>query len=235
MRDASTVDELAETLQGRIMAGQIPLGTWLRQEQIADEFAVSRTPVREAFRKLQQARMLDLVPNRGALVRGPTVRDVEEAYVVRAELEGLAAATAATRITPAQLARLRASEKRFREVSAQMRGTTRGNGHGPMAAWSRANDAFHTVIQRAAGNQRLQETVTALHRTFPRSLTSLPLLADSDLLEANCAEHREIRVALEERDADAAREAMRRHILHSGELVAAWYAAHDDEAGTKGA
>jgi DNA-binding GntR family transcriptional regulator len=218
------VDELAETLQGRIVAGHIPLGTWLRQEQIADEFAVSRTPVREAFRKLQQARMLELVPNRGALVRGPTVRDIEEAYIVRAELEGLAAATAATRITPAQLARLRASEQRFREVSEAMHKTSRGNGRAPMAAWSRANDAFHTVIQRAAANERLQETVTALHRTFPRSLTSLPLVTDSDLLDANCAEHREIRLALEQGDPDETRGAMRRHILHSGELVAAWYA-----------
>jgi DNA-binding GntR family transcriptional regulator len=219
-----TVDELAETLQGRIVAGDIPLGSWLRQEQIADEFAVSRTPVREAFRKLQQARMLELVPNRGALVRGPSLRDIEEAYIVRAELEGLAAATAATRIGPAQLARLRASEERFREVSEQMR----RSGRGPMAAWSRANDAFHTVIQRAAGNQRLQETVTALHRTFPRSLTSLPLVTDSDLLAANCDEHRAIRVALERGDADASREAMRRHILHSGELVAAWYAERNE-------
>ncbi len=224
MKDAPTVDELAETLQGRIVAGHIPLGTWLRQEQIADEFAVSRTPVREAFRKLQQARMLELVPNRGALVRGPTVRDIQEAYVVRAELEGLAAATAAARINPAQLARLRKSEDRFREVSEQMHKTSRGNGRAPMAAWARANDAFHTVIQRAAGNRRLEETVTALHRTFPRSLTSLPLVTDSDLLDTNCAEHREIRLALEQRDADASREAMQRHILHSGKLVAAWYA-----------
>jgi DNA-binding GntR family transcriptional regulator len=106
-----------------------------------------------------------------------------------------------------------------------MRAKLQANGRGgPMTQWTKANDAFHTIVQRAAGNLRLHETISALHHTFPRSLTSLPLVTDTDLLDANCVEHREIRIALEAHDAEASRAAMRRHILHSGELVAAWFA-----------
>ena len=157
------------------------------------------------------------------------MRDIEEAYIVRAELEALAAATAATRITPAQLARLRASEERFREVSDEMRRSTRGNGRGPMAAWSRANDAFHTVIQRAAGNQRLQETVT---RAAPH-LPAQPHQPAARRPTATCSTPTAPSTGRSgwrssRGDPDASRDAMRRHILHSGELVAAWYAERSE-------
>ena len=89
--ERSLVDHLASTIQARVLSGEIPSGTRLRQEAIAKEFGVSRTPVREALRKLQAMGVAQLQHNRGAVVRGPTPREVREAYEVRAELEGLAA------------------------------------------------------------------------------------------------------------------------------------------------
>ena len=81
------VDVIAHEIQTRIMTGVLPIGTRLRQEALAHEFGVSRTPIREALRQLQATTMIDLQPRRGALVRGPSPRDIREAYVVRAELE----------------------------------------------------------------------------------------------------------------------------------------------------
>ena len=91
------VDELAATIQARVLNGEIPTGTRLRQESLAAEFGVSRTPVREALRKLQANGIVEVQPHRGALVRRPSAREVREAYEVRAELEGLAASLAASR------------------------------------------------------------------------------------------------------------------------------------------
>ena len=74
------VDRLAATIHARVLAGDIPSGSRLRQESLATEFGVSRTPVREALRKLQADGVVELEPNRGAVVRGPSSREVREAY-----------------------------------------------------------------------------------------------------------------------------------------------------------
>src|SRR4249920_226686 len=83
--DRALVDRLATTIQSRVLAGEIPTGTRLRQVALADEFGVSRTPVREALRKLQASGLVEVVPHRGAVVRVPAAREIREAYEVRAE------------------------------------------------------------------------------------------------------------------------------------------------------
>ena len=204
----------------RIIAGDIPAGARLRQEQLAAEYRLSRTPIREALRKLQAEGTVELVPNQGAVVRGTTVRDVREGYEVRAELEGMAAALAATWITDEHLTQLRAAEELFRRAIADsLPGPTDG---APGQAWVRANDQFHEAVQAAAGNERLRRTIRDLHKAFPRRLTWGALQADSRLMDENVDQHHAVLAAIESRDADAARDAMRRHVLRAGELIARW-------------
>src|SRR5215471_11992317 len=107
------VDRLAAALRARVLSGDLPSGTRLRQEALAVEFGVSRTPVREALRQLQASGLVDLEPNRGARVRRLSPREIRDAYEVRAELEGLAAELAATRIRHSQLDRLRKAQAEF--------------------------------------------------------------------------------------------------------------------------
>src|SRR5439155_20651479 len=114
MSETALVDRLAAAIQGRVLSGEIPTGSRLRQAALADEFGVSRTPVREALRKLGADGILELEPNRGAFVRGPSARDIREAYEVRAELEGFAAELAVARIQDAELSRLRDAQELFR-------------------------------------------------------------------------------------------------------------------------
>jgi DNA-binding GntR family transcriptional regulator len=219
------VDDLAALLQERILSGAIPTGTWLRQERLAAEFGVSRTPVREALRGLQAQGMVDVVPNRGALVCGPTLRDIRETYAVRAELEGYAAELAAEWMRDEQLRRMREAEAIFARSAAE---STEIDGDGLSAGiegpgWIRANDLFHEAILDAAGNHRLSETVRALHRRFPRNVTWSALSGNRRLLQENVDQHRAIADAVARRDPPAARAAMTSHVRRSGELVALRY------------
>jgi len=144
---SALVDRLAATLQARMVSGELVSGTRLRQEALAEEFGVSRTPIREALRKLQASGLVELQPNRGALVRGPSSREIRDAYEVRAELEGLAAELAAERIQHAQVDGLHEAQSEFRETLARMM-RVRSDGAGvvpdeEIERWRHANDRFH--------------------------------------------------------------------------------------------
>lgn len=218
------VDQLAAVLQSRVLSGEIPSGTRLRQEAIASEFGVSRTPVREALRKLQALGVAVLEPHRGAVVRRPTAREVREAYEVRAELEGFAAERAATLITDAQLQRLRKAQRLFERSITTLVSRRRG---APDAYttwdddsdWVRANDLFHQAILEAAQNERLLRTIADLHVAYPRALTWSALSGSSALLQENVEQHAAILAAIEARDSAAARRAMGAHVRNAGELV----------------
>jgi len=222
--DAALVDRLAASIQARVLSGEFASGSRLRQESLATEFGVSRTPVREALRKLQAAGVVQLEPRRGARVRGPTAREVREAYEVRAELEGLAAALAAVRIRDDELRRLREAQAMF-DLSSRRLSAWKDQGDGkpppsqPHAEWIRGNDLFHLVILEAAGNQRLAATLADLHQSFPRDLTWIVLGESSHLLAENVAQHAAVLEAIEARDADRARRLMVAHVLSAGELV----------------
>jgi DNA-binding GntR family transcriptional regulator len=216
------VDKLAAELQARVLSGELPAGTRLRQEALAEQFGVSRTPVREALRQLQAAGIVELRPRRGALVRGLSPREIRDAYEVRAELEGLAAELAAQRIRDDQTDRLHAAQSQFREalgrtVAARKRGSEVADAE--IALWGRANDTFHQVIQEAAGNDVLVATLGRLHRSFPRDLSRTVLSESAPLLRENVEEHEAILEAIERRDPASARDLMQRHVRHSGTLV----------------
>jgi len=218
------VDRVAAAIQSRILSGEIASGTRLRQESLATEFGISRTPVREALRKLQSTGIVAVEPRRGALVRAPTARDVREAYQVRAELEGLAAEITATQIVDDDLDRMRAADAQFRRaIEDVIKGRREGKRRHPWSAeseWERANNTFHQVIQHAAGNAQLIAAIAHLHRSFPRHLTWTALSRSSHLLGQNVEEHHRILTTIEERNPAAARAAMADHIRSAGELVA---------------
>jgi DNA-binding GntR family transcriptional regulator len=221
---STLVDEVAQKIQGRIMAGSIPIGSWLRQESLATEFGVSRTPIREALRKLQASGVVEFVPNRGALVRGPTVRDIREAYEIRAELEAYAAELATHWIRPDQLERLREAEAMFRDSVADLvEGRTHGADSAAEENWFHANTVFHEVVQEAAQNQRLRAMIADLHRSFPRNLTWAALRENVRLLDENVAQHHRIREAIERGQADVARREMGEHVRFAKELVTTWF------------
>jgi DNA-binding GntR family transcriptional regulator len=217
------VDKLAATLQARMLSGELVSGTWLRQVALAEEFGVSRTPIREALRKLQASGLVELQPHRGALVRGLSAREIRDAYEVRAELEGLAAELAAQRIHQQQLDGLHEAQEEFRETLARMM-RVRYDGAGAVPdeeieRWRHANDRFHQLIQDAAANDVLVATLAHLHRSFPRDLTRTVLGESATLLAENVHEHEAVLEAIEHRNAASARKLMVKHVRHAGVLV----------------
>ena len=136
--DTTKADDIALVIEEAIVSGELAPGTVLRQEQLSEQFNVSRTPVREALRRLAALGLVSFVPNRGVRVRTISRDELHEAFMVRAELESLATEVAATKITPEELAELDAAERRFAEISqaAARAGAGRGAAldHGRLGA-----------------------------------------------------------------------------------------------------
>jgi DNA-binding GntR family transcriptional regulator len=206
------------------MTGEIPVGTWLRQETLAEQFGVSRQPVREAIRQVGAAGLVEIYPHRGALVRGPTPANIREAYLVRAELEGLAAELATTQITEDQLDTLRQAEQEFRDGIHQAFDVTIGDRVHENFGWGHANHRFHQAILDAANAPLLVSLIDNVYGVVPRNMTWSAIRSKRDL-EENIRQHQAIRTAIEARDPAAARDAMRDHIRRSGELIAQWFEA----------
>lgn len=213
------VDEIASAIRNRIMTGEIAIGSQLRQAELAQELGVSRTPVREALRQLQTSGLIDVMPNRGAVVRVPAPWEVREAYEVRAELEGLACERAVGRINDEELEQLRAANAGMREAVANPEASPPGEEPPTVAL----NDVFHTLIHQISGNRRLARSINEINETFPRNVSWLVLAGDSRRREENVREHERIVEAMAAGDTAGARELMRTHVISAGEQLARWY------------
>ena len=149
---------------------------------------------------------------------------VREAYLVRGELEGLAAELATPLLTDEDVAKLHSAQALFRRsIESELERRRTGAQPAPWSAesdWERANNLFHQVIQEASGNRVLLASIAYLHRSFPRHLTWAALSRSSHLLGVNVDEHTRILDALERRDSVSAREEMTAHVHSAGELVA---------------
>src|SRR6202043_3158371 len=140
-------DEIASVLEEAIATGTIPSGTVLRQEQLSRDFQVSRTPIREALRRLAALGLAEFLPNRGVRVRTLDRGQWHEIYLVRAALEGLAASIAASVITDAQLEVLKEAEAAFATcTNALRRELTDSEREAVTFDWLQANVRFHDVI-----------------------------------------------------------------------------------------
>jgi DNA-binding GntR family transcriptional regulator len=222
MADAGTkADDIALALEDDIVSGRIAPGTVLRQEQLSERFAVSRTPIREALRRLAALGLVSFVPNRGVRVRTLSRDELREAFLVRAELESLATELATPRMTPADLAALDAAESRFSELTLALRAKARSGIEDNALAveWMRANYAFHDVIYSAAGAPYVERMAKGARRTFIGQITWVARAELDDLYERNDREHRAIREAIAAGSAAGARTLARQHVLHSWELL----------------
>jgi DNA-binding GntR family transcriptional regulator len=221
-------DEIAFRLQAAILDGEYPPGSHLQQDELCTRFGVSRTPVREALRKLQALHLVDLVPNKGATVRTPTRSELCEVYALRSELEGFAAELAAPRIGAEELAALDAAQAASERAVA-------AHEVGPVAPEEEsafntritvANEAFHGAIHAAAGNARLRQYVRELQSFFPKDYVWRAVRSGHEARILNVDEHAAIRAALEAHDGAAARRAMSAHIDHAGALLIAHLDTH---------
>jgi DNA-binding GntR family transcriptional regulator len=215
---ASLADEIAYRLQRDILERRIGLGDRLAQDELCARFGVSRTPIREALMKLEASRLVELRPNRGAIVRIPGRREVQELYELRAELEGFAAERSASRLDRVQLRRL---DRLQGELAATVADgpASAGDDAAFAAAIGAANDAFHDLLLDVADNRALTEDVRRLRGRFPKDYVTEAAGSANELRALNVSEHDAIRAALAAGDGPNARRAMTDHVAHAGLLL----------------
>ena len=219
--ESTKADDIAVVIEEAIVSGELAPGTVLRQEQLSEQFDVSRTPVREALRRLAALGLVSFVPNRGVRVRTISRDELHEAFMVRAELEGLATEVAATKITPEELTELDECEQRFSAISQDLRSREPGDGRRSiMGEWVRANHAFHDVIYRVADLPLVEQLAKSARRTFSGPAVWAPGDHSLDgLYVKNAEQHRAIKQALMAGSAAGARALAREHVLSSFVLL----------------
>ncbi len=219
--DTTKADDIALVIEEAIVSGELAPGTVLRQEQLSEQFNVSRTPIREALRRLAALGLVSFVPNRGVRVRTISRDELHEAFMVRAELEGLATEVAATKMTPETLAEIDECEQRFNVVSLDLRSREPGDERRSiMGEWVRANHAFHDVIYRVADLPLVEQMAKSARRTFSGPAVWAPGDRSLDELYArNAEQHRAIKQALHAASAAGARALAREHVLSSFHLL----------------
>jgi len=200
-------DKVISTLRTAILRGTLPAGRRLREPELARELGVSRTPVREALRALEQEGLLQRMPGRGIVVVEITAEDVEEIYTMKAVLEGMAVRLACQRASEKELARLH----RFID---DMQVLAERDEIGPYAAMSRE---FHAALIRAARSRRLAE----IYRLVDMPIQRLRVFALSQpgRPRDSVREHRAILEAIARRDAETAEALIRTHVGGAGTMV----------------
>lgn len=196
-------DVVFETLRDAIITQVLKPGERLMEIQLADELGVSRTPVREAIRKLELEGLVVMVPRKGAYVAGVSMKDIHEVYEVRAALEMLAVSLAAERITEEELDALERQVLRESEAEAEQDENTLDN-------IIYIDSTFHDIIYQAAHNQRLVQFVNILQEQLQRfraASLSRPGRSKTALLE-----HKQIVEALAERNGELAMKLAKEHI-----------------------
>lgn len=196
----ATTDAVTDALREAILDGALPPSRWLREDELAKELSVSRTPVREALRRLSDERLIVRTAHRGSLVAPMTFDEILAVYLVREVLEGLAAQIAARRRPPGLVEGL---SRVHREMSERTGGADVG-------VLVRLNLEFHRLLREASGNPYLERFLTQVEhsvRRFGRSTYDIPGRAEEVL-----AEHRAILDAIAAGDADAARDKATEHM-----------------------
>ena len=197
------VDKAYRTVKDGIISGRYPGGARITEQEVAATSGVSRTPVREALRRLQSEGLVDFTPNFGAVVTVWTEADSDEVFELRAMLEAYGARRASRHASDEQLARLRElAEAQYRESIERKSGY--------LDRISEINNRFHHALQEAAASPRLTRVLSSLIEA-PLVMKTFHMYTPEDLTRS-AQHHLELCRALELRDAEWASSVMSSHI-----------------------
>ena len=193
-------DVVFNTLRKAILKGELKPGERLMEIALAERLGVSRTPVREAMRKLELEGLVVMIPRRGAQVANITEKDLNDVLEVRIALENLSIENACARMTEEQLAELWKAAKDFEATMAE----------GNLVKLAEADVAFHEVIYKSSDNRRLNQVLNNLREQIYRY--RVEYLKEDESRNRLVKEHEKITRALKERDVKAAQELSFEHL-----------------------
>lgn len=190
-------EELANKIREGIINGKIGKGQWLKEEELANNFKISRTPVREALTILEKEGLILSVPYKGKIVIGIDEKSVRDSYILRAGLERLAIEITCPILESTDYVKLE-------EIINRLENSTLENSKSESKLY---NNEFHWYIINKCGIERLKEWLGQLYNQFPKSIR-YPTRGLEPI-----EEYRKILNALKDRDCDVAGELMQSHIL----------------------
>lgn len=193
-------DVVFNTLRQAILKGELAPGERLMEIQLAEKLGVSRTPIREAIRKLELEGLVLMIPRKGAEVARISEKSLKDVLEVRRSLEELAIELACQRMTDADLQELERMQVRFCEAIAE----------GSAMEIAESDEAYHDVIYNCTRNTRLVQILNNLREQMYRF--RLEYIKDEDKRQILRLEHEKILKALRSRHLAEARAAVREHI-----------------------
>lgn len=208
LQNSSLTTVVQQEIERAILAGEYEPGSKLIEATLAERMGVSRGPVREAFRMLEEAGLVRNEKNRGVFVRAIPIEEALEIYDLRAAMDELVGRQLAEKITPAQL-------KEIRELVDAMEKAVKAE---DARNYHLLNLRFHDRLVEMAGNSK----VTAIYRKLIKELSLFRRMnLSEDLLPISASEHRHIVKAIASGDAQAAGRAMFEHVMESKERTLA--------------
>ena len=199
-------EEVAELLRQRIFRRELEPGSWIDEVKLAQEYGISRTPLREALKVLAAEGLVTMKVRRGAYVTEVSERDLSDVYHLLALLESDAAAVVAERATEAQLKEL---QKLHQELEAALKNRDK---------FFAVNERFHMRLLELADNRWRDQMVADLRKVM--KLNRHNSLLKSGRIQESLEEHAALMDALVRRDREAARERMQEHFRNGLEAAA---------------
>ena len=200
--------EVAERLRQRIFAHELTPGDWIDEQKLAEQYGISRTPLREALKVLAAEGLVDLKPRRGCYVTEISRQDIDDIFPLMAMLEGRCAFIAVQLAKPADIRDLKAIHEKLELAAKESR----------IDAFFEANQEFHRRIQELTNNRWLLSVIQDLRKVL--KLSRLHSLSLEGRLQQSLEEHRIIMAAFEAGDAEKAEKSMHDHLLYGREALA---------------
>ena len=200
--------EVAERLRQRIFAHELTPGDWIDEQKLAEQYGISRTPLREALKVLAAEGLVDLKPRRGCYVTEISRQDIDDIFPLMAMLEGRCAFIAVQLAKPADIRDLKAIHDKLELAAKENR----------IDAFFEANQEFHRRIQELTNNRWLLSVIQDLRKVL--KLSRLHSLSLEGRLQQSLEEHRVIMAAFEAGDAEQAEKSMHDHLLYGREALA---------------
>ncbi len=202
----SLAEQVFERLEGEILTGKYQRGAVLTEMRLVNDLGVSRTPVREALRRLEQEHIIE-VTSRGIVILGVTEQDLEDIFAIRLQIEGMASYHAALRITDEELNELRDT------LELQEFYVAKKNPDCIKTMDSR----FHQLIYRFCGSAVLCDTLMPLHKKVQKYRKAS--VENNERAQQSAREHRAIYEAIAAHDADLASKYTYEHIANAGNHI----------------
>lgn len=204
-RSISIADQVFEQLERDILSGKYPRGELLSELRLSTEMGVSRTPVREAIRRLEQEKIVEEC-GRGVMVLGISREDMLDMYDIRIRLDGLAASLAARNMSDDEL-------REMKEVVELQEFYSAREGDEYSTKLYDLDSRFHELLYNGSGSRMIAEVLSSVHRKMAKYRMSS--LSRQRRAAMSIEEHKEIYEALASRDADKAERVAQRHAMNA--------------------